>query len=196
MQVIYEVFVRSSYQYIINEGSLELFRPWFLGGAMFGQGWLTLLGHKKAVATNMQWLSQDKTWEINGNGQNWSILIQYIYIYLYFATLDLANLTSQEFKIVIVSACLLAGNCGSVKILAARWCQMHLVRCQPRQQNTSVIPEDVMLKDCRVPRLEVLLKFHGDWISAPYEAYEHSVFSQPTASVNLASFPGLHPGFS
>ena len=32
MWVIYEDFVRSSYQYIISEGSLELFRPLFLGG--------------------------------------------------------------------------------------------------------------------------------------------------------------------
>jgi hypothetical protein len=66
---------------------------------MFGQGCFTLLGHKQAVATKMQWLSQNKTWELNGNGQN---ILEIIY--LYFAKLDLANLTSQKkTKIVVVS---------------------------------------------------------------------------------------------
>ena len=45
--------------------------PYSWGAYVCARGLLTLLGHQRAVATDMQWFSQKQTWELNRIGQNW-----------------------------------------------------------------------------------------------------------------------------
>ena len=53
---------------------LDFSRPLFpssWGAYVCARGLLTLLGHQRAVATDMPWFSQKQTWELNRIGRNW-----------------------------------------------------------------------------------------------------------------------------